>query len=101
MNQYSIDWVTAKQICMIARGLTDPEMARSNSAVYLSRTDSSIASEDTVRMAVTASEAIEAALEFRAEMLRSSLVSNRIFSQPEPRRGGRPAKTTTKPNFQL
>lgn len=63
MNQYSIDCVNAKQTMTHVRGLTVPATARSSSAVYRSRTRSSIARDETVRIAVMASLAIDALVE--------------------------------------
>lgn len=101
MNQYSMDWVNAKQTITPAKGLTVPVTAWSSSAVYRSSTRSSIASDETVRMAVMASDAIDALFEFFLETLWSNFISNRILSHPAPRRGGSPPNTTTKPSFQL
>jgi len=60
MNKYSIDCVNAKQTMMLISGRSDPATAWSNSPVYFWRTDSSIARDETVRMALIASEAMAA-----------------------------------------
>src|SRR5690242_10563724 len=86
---------------MRSSGFWELATAWSSSLEYLSMTDPSIVSEETVQIAVIASEAMEALAEYRFETSRSSLASNRILRYPAVTSGGRSAKTTTKPSFQL
>jgi hypothetical protein len=99
MKRYSVDCVRANHTMTPRSGLNAPETAWSSSAVYLSRMEHSIAREDTVRMAVTDSEAIAELVDNLSEMSRSMRPSNSIFNQPQPTTIGSPANTMTKPNF--
>src|SRR5690606_6715114 len=101
MNQYSIACVSANHSITRHSCPVDPVIAWSSSAVYFCRTDSSIASDDTVRIAFTASDAMDALVPYRLVVSRSSRASERILRYPAPTMGGRPAHTTTRPRFQL
>src|SRR3569833_1590782 len=63
--------------------------------------DTSIARDDTVRMAVTDSDAIDALVESRLAILASSRPSKTILMYPQPTTAGMPARTISTSNFQL
>jgi hypothetical protein len=98
--KYSIDWVKENQIIMWNMDGVVWRMAWSSSWVYLSNTLFSMASDETVRIAVTASDAMDALVEKRLPISASILVSRRMRAYPASSMGGIPAKTPTKPSFQ-
>ena len=98
-NEYSTVCVIANGTIIRRIGVVESAVARSNSRVYLSKTEVSIASDDTVRMAETASDAIEELSENRLEILASMLASIFTRAYPDSKSGGRPPKMITSPSF--
>jgi len=98
-KKYSIDCVNAKNGIITSIDRVDLSRASCSSCVYFSSTDVSIVKDETVRIAVTASEAKDALAARRCPVMCSRRLSRRIFSHPEASKGGRPPNTMTRPSF--